>query len=59
MSESRTQDAGEAVALIRKAMEKITHLAETPEQRVSADGIVVVLGGTIGRIEALADDEGE
>ena len=39
-------------------MEKVMTLPNTPHERVSADGIVVMLAGVIRRIDALGDDEG-
>ena len=59
MSEARTKDVEAAVALIRQAMETITHLDGQPRDEVTVDGIRVVLQDVIRRIEALGDQEGE
>ncbi len=57
MSESRAKDVDAVVALIRQAMEKVEHLPETPQERVSADGLLTVLNDAIRRTEAIRDDE--
>lgn len=57
MSEKREKAVDDAVGLIRQAMEKVEGLAETPQERITTDGIVVVLDGAIERIEALRDEE--
>ncbi len=59
MSEARAKTVDDAVALIRKAAEKVGTLNRTPAEAVTTDGIVVMLGGVIERIEALRDDESE
>jgi hypothetical protein len=59
VSETRANDVEAAVALVRQAMEKITHLDGPPGDEVTVDGIRVVLQDVIRRIEALGDQEGE
>jgi hypothetical protein len=59
MSDSRAKDVDDAVTLIRQAMEKIANLTRTAQERVTTDGIIVVLDGAIERIEALRDEEGD
>lgn len=59
MSETRASEVAAAVALIRPVLEMVKTLPETPQERVSTDGIVVMLNDVIRRIETLGDDEGE
>jgi hypothetical protein len=59
VSDAQANDADAAIALIQQAMEKIHTLPDTPEERVSADGITVMLESVITRIAALGSDEGE
>jgi hypothetical protein len=59
MSGTRAKAVDDIVRLIREAMEKVGRLAETPEERIATDGIVVVLDGAIERIEALRDEQGD
>lgn len=59
MSDEREKAVDDAVGFIRQAMAKVEGLAETPQERITTDGIVVVLGGAIERIEALRDEDAD